>query len=652
MQTNQNSQIPFFPFTPQQPQLDFYKFIYGSLSKPAVILTELNTGGGKTLLSACAALNQPKRRIIYATRTFQEVLNVVNQLKKLKTTFSLSFLASKQKTCINPDVRFSSDIDHTCSQIYRNCQFYQNSLNYHSQNINDMEDFEVAQICPFFANRAASKTAKFVVCSYNYIFDSEISALNEFDESSILIVDEAHNIPKVATSSISAQFTKNECEKCAQDIAILIKALKSITTIKSLPLQFILQLQIILNEIKILKNIESARVYDVQFETSRIISQQKYDKNMLLEGIRYLKIVVQVLKQANISIVISKQIINLTKFASILMYVDLYPNQAYKFALTVDYPFMKFEDSTKIILANQRNIVELTCLDCAIGIEKIIKGFTNIIFMSGTLRPFHISKQIMGLDRLQFKYQLNIIQFSTYLDKNFKLFLLTSGLNREEITLNFTHRFEQNTVVSVANVLIQLSKTVSDGILLFFPSFAFLEQFAAFTQMLNLKIQGNRLIFFESNNTLESQHALNCHMVACDMGRGSIFCAVARGSFAEGIDIGSQYGRLVVIIGVPYMFRQSARIQAQMKFYQSLDISEDEYMEFDALQITQQAVGRICRKSSEYGCILFVESRFKPVVRMLDHWAKSKGFKETHARQIIQGIKDFLLEQQMHKIKE
>ena len=49
-----------------------------------------------------------------------------------------------------------------------------------------------------------------------------------------------------------------------------------------------------------------------------------------------------------------------------------------------------------------------------------------------------------------------------------------------------------------------------------------------------------------------------CHKLACDLGRGSIFCAVARGRFAEGIDIGGTYGRICVMMGVPFVCRSAA----------------------------------------------------------------------------------------------
>lgn len=44
-------------------------------------------------------------------------------------------------------------------------------------------------------------------------------------------------------------------------------------------------------------------------------------------------------------------------------------------------------------------------------------------------------------------------------------------------------------------------------------------------------------------------------MQACDNGRGAVLLSVARGKVSEGIDFDHNYGRAVIMFGIPYQVR-------------------------------------------------------------------------------------------------
>lgn len=44
---------------------------------------------------------------------------------------------------------------------------------------------------------------------------------------------------------------------------------------------------------------------------------------------------------------------------------------------------------------------------------------------------------------------------------------------------------------------------------------------------------------------------------ACDNGRGAVLLSVARGKVAEGIDFDHNYGRAVIMFGIPYQYTES-----------------------------------------------------------------------------------------------
>ena len=44
---------------------------------------------------------------------------------------------------------------------------------------------------------------------------------------------------------------------------------------------------------------------------------------------------------------------------------------------------------------------------------------------------------------------------------------------------------------------------------------------------------------------------------ACDNGRGAVLLSVARGKVSEGIDFDHNYGRAVMMFGIPYQYTES-----------------------------------------------------------------------------------------------
>lgn len=124
-----------------------------------------------------------------------------------------------------------------------------------------------------------------------------------------------------------------------------------------------------------------------------------------------------------------------------------------------------------------------------------------------------------------------------------------------------------------AALLLELCRTVPDGLVCFFPSYLYMEGIVAAwsrTDVLD-RVAEHKLIFIETKDIVETTLALNNFRKACDSGRGAVrgrvqcawlglrrltpyapaqvFLSVARGKVAEGVDFDRHYGRCVVLIG-------------------------------------------------------------------------------------------------------
>lgn len=75
-----------------------------------------------------------------------------------------------------------------------------------------------------------------------------------------------------------------------------------------------------------------------------------------------------------------------------------------------------------------------------------------------------------------------------------------------------------------------------------------------------------KLIFIETPDAAETSIALENYRTACDNGRGAILLSVARGKVSEGVDFDHQYGRTVILFGIPYQYTESRRLKARLEY--------------------------------------------------------------------------------------
>jgi len=89
------------------------------------------------------------------------------------------------------------------------------------------------------------------------------------------------------------------------------------------------------------------------------------------------------------------------------------------------------------------------------------------------------------------------------------------------------------------------------------------------------------------------------------------FFCVARGKVSEGIDFDHQYGRCVILFGIPYVYTESRILRARLEYLRDqYQIRESEFLTFDAMRVAAQCVGRVIRGKNDYGIIIFADKRY------------------------------------------
>jgi len=86
---------------------------------------------------------------------------------------------------------------------------------------------------------------------------------------------------------------------------------------------------------------------------------------------------------------------------------------------------------------------------------------------------------------------------------------------------------------------------------------------------------------------------------------------VARGKVSEGIDFDHNYGRAVIMFGIPYQYTESRILKARLEYLRDNHrIRENDFLTFDAMRHAAQCVGRVLRGKTDYGLMVFADKRF------------------------------------------
>jgi len=158
-----------------------------------------------------------------------------------------------------------------------------------------------------------------------------------------------------------------------------------------------------------------------------------------------------------------------------------------------------------------------------------------------------------------------------------------------------------------------MCSVIPDGVVAFFTSYSYMETIISDWDGMGIlrQLSKTKLVFIETKDVVETTLALDNFRRACDSGRGAVFLSVARGKVSEGINFDRHYGRAVLMFGVPFQYTLSHVLRARLEYLQThFQIREQDFLNFDALRQASQCVGRVIRSKTDYGLMVFADSRY------------------------------------------
>ncbi|KAL7720166.1 DNA repair helicase rad3/xp-D [Entamoeba marina] len=689
--------------------IDFpYQFIYpeqfqfikhvtsGVLNKDVKnhhIVIEMGTGTGKTIasLSASKALLEADGsgidRIIYCTRTIDEMQQVFKEVEKFK--ISSVALASRVHLCLLDDVKGSPHASAKCKIKRENkeCKYY-HEIEDDIPNVASIEELnrfgKEHERCPYFMARKNFSKKKLTVCTYNYIIDPRVEnvTIRKLDNlhKTLLIFDEAHNLDTSICDALSMTLSIETVENATISLARLtnliarkqteellndeyeklVKGLKRneisdemgepfFTDNKTIPGSF-RRAHDFLKILKLVVNFFRSKLHDTKArrDVKDIVVALLDTVNIPQEVIEFLPARLHLLLKT----LGDEGGQNGDKFGEHLYYDSLLLLTEFAAMLCrVGDGFSYIPDTVKID-DEPHHVLHLACVDSALAMKPLLTRYHSMIFTSGTLSPLDTFSRLTGITNPVIKESI-APPLDNVLRRTCPIFV-TKGFDRVAITSQFSARIDTLILKSYGKIVTELSKVVPDGLLCFFPSYSYMNLCIANWEEYSMlkQISNNKLIFIESKYSHETSIAFENYRLACHVGRGAILFAVARGRLSEGIDFSKHLARCVLIIGAPYLNTLPKMIQERVDYMDKKKIiQKEDFFVFDAMRAANQCVGRCIRGKDDYSVVIYADKRFKytdeKVKNAMPQWimdALDKKNTDMSADQCVTMAREFLMQ--------
>ena len=595
----------YFPYASVRPHQDqFIKTIFDAVKERRSVLIEGSNGLGKTIsaISACLPTAVEKNlKILYVARTHRQHDRVIEELRAVFKKHNVSGISirGRNQMCLNS---FAAKNAFDAKSLMEACELLKakGKCPYHKAPEEQTYEYLRLQqqiaarpytaseiqkvcrrkgVCPYELVKAALSDVKVVALSYLYVFDPMIRTafLKNIDsqlQKTILIVDEAHNLPEtaidIASSSLSlfvikqAELEAKKYEnKEIEDFANFFrKEIEKMT--ENISKEQIISAESIIDIIQKQGSIANPRDF---FEQLHEVGSS-IRRNLLSEG-----------KNPR------SYIHGMSEF--LLRWLDTLGDDS--FVNVASRYFTRERVKTAKL--------EIVALDPSKVTSPVFSFTYSNIIMSGTLQPLEAYARITGLPE-------NTVQcvVPSPFPKEHILSLVCCGVSTAMEKRTPTM---YQTIIERINEVVQ-STPVNTGV--FTASFEVLNALLAE----GLEAALDKPLFHEYRGmSSKANEELVAGFKDCGKGDGAVFLGVQGGRTSEGVDFPGNQMNSVVIVGVPYA-EPTPRVKAQISYYDECfpKLGREYGYVLPAMKKASQAAGRPVRTLEDWGAIVFLDYRF------------------------------------------
>lgn len=549
-----------------------------------VAMLEAPTGAGKTISLLFPALKRfaddPSMRLFYTTAKNSGQRTVQQTLQRLPGHDAILgvFLGAKSNLCpclatgqandLAIDLTNESSDDATTSQCSRCMGYYdrrraafEKALDYRHIDAHHLQALsDEFQVCPHQLALELCEWADMVTGDFNYLFDpfTRQALDNAFDEHSLILVDEAHNLPERARGMYSATVTVRELElllplKPPGPVRKHLNAL--IRHCKSPPMASVTDAT------------AGATVPTAFFHTMKSALQS------VLESLREWMDAQPALAEDR-------------RFD---VWITLFALQR---------AFEHWGDHYCLMLAESDQPPQITayCLDPGFFLADIWQQSASALIFSGTLQPQEWFAQSLGLQRLPADRRGEDVSIEHALEN--------TEVRAALLALPMQYTARQQSLPVAIPYIAELLNHCPGRYLVAAASFDMLGQLREALAPAVARYEW----FLQAGESRDAdRQAFLAGFVASER---SVALVISGGVFAEGIDLADTPLQGVIQVGLPIPPPSEERKRLQT-YYQSHQHSGFDYaFNYPAIARTLQTCGRLLRKDGDKGVLLLIDARF------------------------------------------
>lgn len=566
-------------------QDDFIKDLVYALENKKHFLSHAPTGLGKT--SAVLSTTIPfavknNLNVFFLTSRHTQHKIALDTVKKIKEKHNPNIkvldLIGKKNMCLqNVETLTSSQFSEYCRELVENsgCIYYNNMSNAQNKlsliaknllsniknkvlNVEELiNESKKCSLCPYEIAIQKAKESNVLILDYYHVFSPSIAPpflkkigknLNE----SIIIVDEAHNLPTRMREHLSDRLTLNIIERAIKESEPFPKTLKFIEEVKS----------------RLLSLIEDMR------EEEKLVKKPDFDFENFEDMVELMENSADTIRDEK----------KRSYIGSVSHFLKVWQGQDEGFARIL----------SKIIIENKPHIsLSYRCLDPSLSSTEVVDSSYSIICMSGTLTPLEMYSDLLG-----FKNPMLKIYPNPFPKKN-RLNLIVP-----KTSTKFTKR-SMGMYQDIAKESASIVNTVPGNSIIFFPSYQLKEAVNVFFNSLCTKTTFQEV---KGISNIEKEALLENFKKEKD--RGAVLLAVIGGNFSEGIDLAGDFLKCVVVVGLPLGKPDLETAELINYFDKKYSKGWDYAYIFPAMQKTIQAAGRCIRTETDKGVIVFLDERY------------------------------------------
>ncbi|KAF1835035.1 DNA repair helicase [Decorospora gaudefroyi] len=549
--------------------------------------------------------------------------------------------------------------------------------------IRDIEDLGLLGkklgICPYYASRPATKYCEIVTLPYPLLLQRTArEALGLSLKNHVIVIDEAHNLMDAIAGIYSVSVTLDQVQQARAQLTAYLQKFRN--KLKGKNRVYVAQTVRILDSIiTYLQTIDAnAKASDGLVDMVSILSGKGVDQINVFKLNTYLHYS-RLARKVDGYTVYSEQIAKgdakgAVKPTSkrgprysvpVLMHV-----QAFLLSLTNPSAEGRFfyskEEGLGITL-------RYMLLDPTFHFKDIVEEARAVVLAGGTMSPMSDYEQHL-LSYLEPSKIMTLSCGHVIPPSNLLAVPVVRTTSGTEFDFTFETRNKEKTMVDLGHAILTFANHIPDGIVIFFPSYAYLDTCVAawkrikpasskasfwddFTQskpvFLEQRSQQQVSNQIPSTKEVVVDSVLTAYSaaIASGNGRGAILFAVIGGTLSEGINFSDALGRGVVVVGLPFPNPHSAEWKAKTQYISAKETNNGgdgkaaarEFYENACMRAVNQCVGRAIRHKGDYAAILMLDRRYgsQRIQNKLPKWIRGSLTSGLGVRDVERRLDEF-----------